>query len=57
MGFVFMHGLSGKLLILMGAFLRFLKIAQNACISNGQESKINPTDQFDHVCSKTDTKG
>ena len=36
-GFVFVHGLSGKLLILMGALLRFLNITQNACVSNGQE--------------------
>jgi len=37
MGFVFMHGLLGKLLVLTGALLRFLNITQNACIFNGQE--------------------
>ena len=35
--FVLMCGLLGKLLILTGALLRFLNIAQNTCISNGQE--------------------
>ena len=55
MGFVFMHGLLGKLLVLTGALLRFLNITQTACIFNGQErccSKINPADQFDHVSFK-----
>ena len=37
MGFVFMHGLLGKLL---GALLCFLNITQNACISNGQERLV-----------------
>jgi len=37
-GFVFMYGLLGKLLILMGTLLHFLNVTQNACISNGQES-------------------
>jgi len=34
---VYVYGLLGKLLILMGALLHFLNITQNACIPNGQE--------------------
>ena len=37
-GLRFYAWLLGKLLILMGALLRFLSITQNSCISNGQES-------------------
>jgi len=56
MGFVFMYGLMGKLLILTGSVLCFLNITQNTCISNGQDKigclKINLADQYDHVSIK-----
>ena len=44
-----MHGLSGKLLILTSTLLHFLNRTQNAWTRKRGYSKINPTDQFDHV--------